>query len=233
MVFKSNSSFLHLFIVGCAFVVSSCNKMSEEPVDVVMDIVANPLLETVYSSNGETLSFSYVFNPKKSTQGLKIDRLEFYMNNKKVTENLNKDSIIISYLLEGKTIGKNPTRLTVTATDGKIEVLRHYLMNINVLESKPMYGYCIDTPLFWNKGQEVSVGVSEIEKANIHLIVKSMQLYVDSYEIFSVKESSSLSTMHTVIESEGGHVVKAVIAYTDPDAIVSDTLYIEKPIIIQ
>lgn len=219
-----------MFIVA---LFAGCNKTELAPLTIAFNLQSDDMIAAFNTTNGEKIDFSLKLDKEKSTSGLSINQIEVFMNNIKIAEVYNKESIDVSYTLKKKTIGKNPLRITLKASaSGYRETITHLNMNVNVMESKPVYGFDILSDDLWINGGEKKITVKEVDNASLSLTVNSVIYLLDDIIIGS--SNGIEPTTYIVKElNPGPYVLSAIINCTTPDGQVTTNISTSKQITVQ
>lgn len=223
---------------GIVFIMSviilACNKVELDSINIICNMSSDDMIGTFYTANGETLRFSIALDKEKSTAGLSMQQIEVFMNNIKIAEVYNKETVDVNYVLKNKTIGKNPLRITLKATAPDYrETTVHLNMNINVLENKPLYGFELLSDSLWNSGSTASISIKEIETATLNLIVNSVSYLIDEKVIGTASGTDSNTTYDVKDITPGDHLLYALINCTTPDNQLTTIISVSKQITVQ
>lgn len=215
-----------LFILGCT-------KDDSLPLDVICSLQSDDMIGTFYTANGEMINFSIVIDKDKSTAGLSVRQIEVFMNNIKIDEVFDEERIDVNYQLKNKTIGKNPLRITINATAPNYkETTTHINMTVNVLESKPIFGFDLLASDIWRNGSLTSISVKEIEDTTLSLTINSVSFYVDDTLIGYAKGTDSISYYVEGL-TQGNHSLSVSIDCTTFDGQITTLVSKSKQITVQ
>lgn len=226
---------LLFLITSAAFFGCDGIEIDMSPLNVVFAIESeNPIVETFYTANGETLDFSLTLNRELSTPDVSIERIDVFLNDIKIAEAAETDRVEVRYKLENKTIGKNPLRAAITATaPNRPKTIVNLNMDINVFENKPVYGFTLVADESYRNGAVASLSVKEKDEATLHFLINSVKYLIDDIEIGNGSRSKPDILFTVPNLSHGNHIIAAVIDCTASDDGLNTKITVSKQITIQ
>lgn len=231
---KMNSFLKYCLVPFSCIIIMGCSKLEQDFLDIVCTIQSDDLIGLFNTANGETLRFSIGLDRDQSTSNLSMKQIEVFMNNIKIAEYFNNDSLKVNYQLNNKTIGQNPLRVTLKASAPNYrETIVHYNMIVNVYESKPIYGFDLLTSDVWSEGSNATISIREVDDATIKLEINTVSIFLDDEFIGSMDGEKSSIVYNVRDISRGEHHLSAIINCSTCDGQVMTDIIKSRQIKVQ